>query len=364
MMATDTATPSNGSALRRHWVALLGIATLAVIIALVVLVPGLRTLAADTWHEMINIQPIYLALIVVFKVTQALFSALTWCNALQAGWPRARLPYRFVLGLDQGQDALNTVAPARAGTWAMLGTYTISIPGARAPKMLAVWAVQALAFSLFAAINYTIVAIGLPNRSQGSGGITDRMSGFISDHPLAAAGIVAAIVLLVIIVAVKGRRSLQETRQQVREGLAILGTPSRYFRLLFLPSLGSYIFRCASYITMLAAFGIPISIWTVTLALSAQSVAGAVRITPGGIGTTQAIDVIALRDYASPETVTAYSLSDIAISAIVSLTLAITALLSAYGWHGTLRIVRRRKNPVLLTTPRRAAHGGKPTIEG
>jgi uncharacterized membrane protein YbhN (UPF0104 family) len=246
----------------------------------------------------------------------------------------------------------------------MLSVFMLSIPGARAPKMLAVWAVQSLAFGLFAAINYTIVAIGLPNRSQESGGLTDRISGFVSDRPLASAGIATVLVVLIVLVTVKGRRSLQETRRQVREGLAILGTPSRYVRLIFLPSLGSYLCRCASHITMLAAFGIPISIWTVSLALSAQSVAGAVRITPGGIGTTQAIDVIALRDYAPPEVVTAYSLAGLAISAVVSFSLAIIALFSAYGWHGTLHIVRRRKTTILLPTPTQPAHSGKPSVDG
>jgi hypothetical protein len=86
---------------------------------------------------------------------------------------------------------------------------------------------------------------------------------------------------------------------------------------------------------LLAAFGIPVTMWTLALALGSNALAGAVRITPGGFGTTQAIDVIALRDYASPEVVTAYSLSEIAITAVVSSTIALAALLSVSGWHGT-----------------------------
>jgi len=340
--ASESATSSNGSALRRHWTALVGIATLIAIIALVVIVPGLRALAADTWREMIAIRPAYLAVIVALKIAQSLFSALIWRNALLAGWPQTPVPFRLVLGLDQGQDAVNSVAPARAGTWAMLGMFVMSIPGARAPKMLAVWAVQSLAFGLFAAINYTIVAVGLPNRTQQGGHLTEDISGFVSGRPVASAGIAAVIIALAIVIAIKGRRSLRDARRQVREGFAILGTPSRYIRMIFLPTRGSFLCRVASSVAMLAAFGIPISIWTVALALSAQSIAGAVRITPGGIGITQAIDVIALRDYAPAETVTAYSLAGFAISAIVSFSLAVIALLSVNGWHGTLHLVRQR----------------------
>ena len=115
---------------------------------------------------------------------------------------------------------------------------------------------------------------------------------------------------------------------------------------------------------LLAAFDIPVSVWTLALALGSHALAGAVRVTPAGLGTTQAIDVIALRDYAPPEIVTAYSLAGLAISAVVSFSLAIIALFSAYGWHGTLRIFRHRQSTMLLPTPNQPAHSGKPSVDG
>ena len=57
-----------------------------------------------------------------------------------------------------------------------------------------------------------------------------------------------------------------------------------------------------------------------------------VRLTPGGIGPSQALDVIALSAYAEPEVVTAFSLASLAASAIVSGSLAIIGLLSARRW--------------------------------
>ncbi len=349
--------------LRRHWITLAALLVLAGMLLLVILDDDLRALAADTWREMLGISPLFLALIFALKVAQTFFSAITWRNALLAAWPRANLPYRFVLGIDQGQDALNTVAPARAGTWAMLGIFAVSIPGARAPKLLAVWAVQSLAFGFFSLLTYAVVAIGLPERAQEGGGMTDRVSTFASERPLLSAGIAGVLVVLLIIGVVKGHRSIRQTGQQIREGLAILGSPTRYVRLLFLPSLAAFLLRIATCVAMLAAFGIPVTVWTVALALGARSVAGAVRFTPGGIGTTQAIDVIALRDYAAPEVVTAYSLADFAISTIVSFAVAIIALFSLYGWHGTIRIIRRQKSPLLLAHRKQAVHGGKPSVD-
>jgi uncharacterized membrane protein YbhN (UPF0104 family) len=126
------------------------------------------------------------------------------------------------------------------------------------------------------------------------------------------------------------------------DGLAILGTPSRYIRLIFLPSLASYLLRTASNIVMMAAFGIPITLWTLSLVLGSRALAGAVRVTPGGLGTTQAMDVVVLGDYASADVITAYSLSDFAISAILSFAVAIPALLSVNGWNGTKSLLRYR----------------------
>jgi hypothetical protein len=297
------------------------------LIALVTFQPDLRALAASTWREMRSISPVSLALIFAFKVMQALLSALVWRNLLGAAWPGTSIPYRFVLGVDQGQDTVNTVLPARGGTWAMLGIFKLSIPRARPSKILAVWAVQNLAYLLFAGVTYIIVAVGLPGQTGGTGGLTD----FVSSKPWLAGVIGVAFLAALATIAIVGRRKLGEVRRQVREGVAILRTPRRYIRLVFLPSLAAYGFRCAAYATLLSAFSIPVTVWTLALSLGSNALAGTVRITPAGLGTTQAIDVVALRDYAAPEQVTAYSLSEIAITAIVSFTVSVVALLSVIG---------------------------------
>ncbi len=338
---TDIAVPAPESPGRRRWATWGAVMLLVALIVLVARLPGLRGLAADTWREMRSIPPLSLALIFACKVLQSLCSALTWRNALHAAWPNANLAYRFVLGVEQGQVAVNTVAPARAGTWAMLGVYGLSIRGARAPKLLAVWGVQNLAFLLFAAVNYTVIAVGLPSQQGPGGGPTDRVIGFVQNQPLAAGAGAVVVVTLLIAVAVMARRRIGQARRQVAEGLAILRPPVRYFRLIFLPSLASYAFNCMAYVLLLGAFGIPVTIWTLTLALGSNALAGAVRITPGGLGTTQAIDVIALRAYAPADVVTAYSLSEIAITAVASATIAVVALVSLSGGRGAPRLLHR-----------------------
>jgi len=339
-MAIEQALPVPQPTARRPWVSWLTILGLVSLIALVAIHPGLRDLASHTLRHMRSIPPGSLALLFLFKAGQSLCSALTWYNALRAAWPTSSPAYRFVLGVEQGQVAVNTVAPMRAGTWAMLGVFDMAIPHARPPKLLTVWGVQNLAFVAIAAMVSLFIAIGLPGRTQAGSGAFDRGRELAAHHPLPALLVAIVVVAAVIVLANRIRGRIGDVRQQVTEGLAILRTPGRYLRLMVLPSLASWLFSCAAYVVLLRAFHIPVTIWTLALALGSNALGGAIRITPGGLGPSQALDVIALRDYAPAEVVTAYSLSEIAISAIVSTSLALGAMLSISGWRGTRHVFR------------------------
>jgi hypothetical protein len=288
---------------------------------------------------MLSISPRLLALIFLLKIGQALYSGLVWRNALLCAWPLRPLPYGFVLGVEQGQIAVNTVMPARAGTWAMLGIFAYAIGNVRPAKLVAVWGVQSLAYGVFAAISYAIIAIGIPNQEGGADGPVARVRSFAADRPAVTAAVVVVLAVAGAIGLVLARRKLPSARQQVIEGLAIIRPPARYLRLLFLPSLISYGFGVASYIVLLHAFDIPVTIFTVALALGSNALSGAVRITPGGLGTSQALDVIALTAYAPTDIVTAYSLSELAITAVVSITISIVALVASTGLRGTSHLI-------------------------
>jgi uncharacterized membrane protein YbhN (UPF0104 family) len=130
---------------------------------------------------------------------------------------------------------------------------------------------------------------------------------------------------------------VMKLREQFVAGIAIVGSPTRYARFIFLPVLISYACRYGMTITIMSAFGIPITPSTVALALASHQIAGAIRFTPGGFGTTQAIDVVTLHAFASSSTIAAYSLTQGVLMTSLTLVSGLVALLWAIDYRADRR---------------------------
>jgi hypothetical protein len=90
-----------------------------------------------------------------------------------------------------------------------------------------------------------------------------------------------------------------------------------------------------------------------------HGLARTVQVTPGGFGTTQAFDLVALRGIAPIEVITAYSLSQAAILLVFNITFGLVALTWAFGWDRTARLIRFRGRrdavTVAIAAPRASA---------
>jgi hypothetical protein len=329
--------------LRSHRASWLALTILGGIVALVALQPGLRSLAGDTWRELRTISVEWLAIIILARIGQAIFSAVCWRNALTHAFPRFALPFRFMLGLDQGQDALNTLTPARGGTITMIAALRLTIRGATTPKLLAVLAIQNLPFLMFGLLLAAVLAIGLPDRIREENTLFSSAADFVARHPVWSWAIFGVVIVGVLAALYLMRSRIDDVRNEVREGLALLGTPIDYIRLVVAPAFISYLFRWLGVVALLGAFGIPVTFWTAALAIGSSAAGGAVRVTPGGVGPSQALDVIALSAYAPAETVTAFSLANLAVSAVVSTSLALVGLLTGNRRRGIYTVMRARR---------------------
>jgi uncharacterized membrane protein YbhN (UPF0104 family) len=341
MSALSLGTLSSYRSSKRAWFALVSMLAIAALL-LILFDATIRTSALETWQRMAAMQPRMLALIVLLKIGQAIFSAMIWRNILCAAYPKEDISYKFVLGVDQGQDAINAIAPAKAGTWALLSAFRFSIPGARMPTMLGVWAVQSIGFFVFAVINMIVLAITVPGAVGDRPSIFSAVTNFFANRPFVAWPALLIMALIAVVAVFRLRPAISRTRKQLALGGAILGSPRRYLLIVFLPTAMNMVFRCAVSIALLSSFDIPVTPATVSLSLASQSVAGAVKVTPGGLGTTQAINVVAFQAFASAEAVTAYSLTETALTAIISLLIGIVALFWAFGWTRSRTMLSRR----------------------
>ena len=99
------------------------------------------------------------------------------------------------------------------------------------------------------------------------------------------------------------------------------------------PSAASYVCRIGVNIVFMAAFGIPVTAFTVFLVASSHMLSGIFAITPGGVGQTQALDVATLSRYAPTKSVAAFSITQDSMLTIWNVVLGIAVMLWAFGWH-------------------------------
>jgi hypothetical protein len=186
-----------------------------------------------------------------------------------------------------------------------------------------------------------LVIFGVANAGFGEqGGFLDRVADFFVEWPLLAVLMTALIISLLVALLRRSRHWLREFVAQMAMGGAILRSPGRYILSVVVPTLLAFALRWGVTGTLLLAFGVAPSLETLLRVNVSHGLARTVQVTPGGFGTTQAFDLVALRGIASIEVITAYSLSQAAILLVFNIAFALVALTWAFGWDRTARLIR------------------------
>lgn len=72
------------------------------------------------------------------------------------------MPFKIAWGASQGGTAINAVAPAQAGTVAMIGMFRASIPGSSVAGLTSATVVESFFFAAVSVLTVVVVAIFLP----------------------------------------------------------------------------------------------------------------------------------------------------------------------------------------------------------
>jgi uncharacterized membrane protein YbhN (UPF0104 family) len=313
----------------------------------------------DVWRWVLHVferigdmSPYWLVLALALKTGESALIGLVWRNILRASYPRSGVRFKTAWGASQGGTAINAVVPAQGGTAAMIGILRAKVPGSTVSGLAVATVVQS-AFFLAVSVLIVIVTAVFRPRTVSKGSPSDETASFLGSHP-------SVLVLLLALLAIAGyflwprvKPRVLDEWHKAKQGAQIFADWGSYARDVATPSAASYTCRVGVNVVFMAAFGVPITLFTVFLVASSHMLSQLFAITPGGVGQTQALDVATLRRYASSHDVAAFSITQDSVLTLWNVVLGIVVMLWAFGWRQLMALLprrpRRRTNSVSVS---------------
>jgi uncharacterized membrane protein YbhN (UPF0104 family) len=273
----------------------------------------------------VRLAPLGVAL--AFHTTNLLLRTRAWYSIVRAAYPGVRYRWRSCAGAYFSGVGLNAIIPARGGDVLKLYLVRLRLPESTIPTVVATLLVETLVDTvvgpclfIYAYIEGVVPSLpDLPNLPA------FEWSAAVS-HPRLT-GIVVAIVVLVGLLflrhAIKVARDFWD---RVRQGFTILHQPRRYFATVVFPQALGWFCRVGTMYYMLRAFSIHASIRNALLVLVVGSVSTLLPLTPGGVGTQQALIVVVLAGQAPRSGLLSFSVGMQAIITAANAVLGFIAL--------------------------------------
>jgi uncharacterized membrane protein YbhN (UPF0104 family) len=283
----------------------------------------------------------WLVLALALKTAESAFIGLSWRNILRAAYPQSDLTFKTAWGASQGGTAINAIAPAQAGTAAMIGLFRTNIPGSSVAGVTSAAVVQSLFFTAVSVLMVVGAAIFRP-RTVSKGSPSDETGGFFASHPVLIPVVIVAVGAVLYFVWPRLKPWLLNQWHKAKQGAAIFRDWHRYASQVAMPSAASYCCRIGVNVVFMAAFGIPITAFTIFLIASSHMLSGLFAITPGGVGQTQALDIATLRGHAAASDIAAFSITQDSIMTIWNVVLGIVVMLWAFGLGQVKELLSRK----------------------
>jgi glycosyltransferase 2 family protein len=270
----------------------------------------------------------------VLETLQTTFAAVAWLTILRAAFPEAGIGFRPVLASYAVAVALNGFLPANIGTLVMMLMFVTLIAGATFAAVFSGFIVQKIPFTVLSVAVYVYLFATVP-------GSLSLELGFLSEHPVLSGVLALGAVALVVLVVRFFWRRATKLRDELKSGGAILGQPRRFMIGVALPEVASFAARLGIVAVFLAAFSIPVTFHTVIAITGANSISGSLSFTPGGVGVTQALNVVVLQSTTSSANATAYSVAQQLIVSAWDVLFAIVLVAWVFGWSGGRQLIKQ-----------------------
>jgi uncharacterized membrane protein YbhN (UPF0104 family) len=234
--------------------------------------------------------PLFLA--ICCHLLKTCCTSMAWRNTIAAAYPETRVRWRSIYAAYLSGVGVNAIVPARAGDAVKLYLAHRAVPGATYTALGSTLLVlsffdMAMAGLIFL---YALTLGVLPGI-----GSLGELPGFdfrwVARSPEFSLLLLLALVILAAVGLAWVRLHLEEFKQRVRQGFAVLADRTVYLRTVALWQAGDWTLRFVAIWFFLGAFGIDQTLRNVLLVQVTQSLATLVPISPGGIGTEQAFIV-------------------------------------------------------------------------
>lgn len=269
----------------------------------------------------------FLALAVLFHLGRITARSRAWRNVVAAAYPDAEVEWRDVFGGYLAGIGANAVLPGRGGDLLRLYIVKHRVEGATYPTLAATLLADGI-FDFLAAsllLGWALWAGILPGAD-----VLPNLPGvdwlWVFKNPgqaVVIAGFILAVGLVVVGLAYSRITAFWE---RVKQGLVILRTPHRYLREVALWDAADWTLRLTAVFFFLLAFGLPATPYNAFAYLVAGSLSTALPLTPGGIGTEQALLVFLFSDVGPASTILAFSVGVKLVIILVNVTSGLAAV--------------------------------------
>ena len=276
----------------------------------------------------------WLALGIACHLCKLLAVSRAWTNIVRAAYPKSRVVYRQMFGAYVAGTGVNAVIPARGGDVVRLFLAKRRVEGATYTTLISTSLLQTI-FDIVIATCFILWAITqhvLPGLNVlRSPSLPSLDYGWAFRHPVAGLVLVGLLLLLGTALVFWIAERVEEFKAKVAQGFAAFADRSYYVRHVVPWQLLDWSLRLATVFFFLRAFGIPATLHNALLVQVSQSLSTILPVSPGGIGTEQALLVYIFRNVASKSVALSFSVGMRVTLIIVNALVGFTAILLMTG---------------------------------
>jgi uncharacterized membrane protein YbhN (UPF0104 family) len=279
-------------------------------------------------HHLRAVEWKWLGIAVMCHVAKLVCVSRGWRNAIAAAYPETRVSWPRMFGAYVAGTGVNAVLPARSGDAVKLYIAKHRVDGSTYPTLAATIVLMTLFDAIVAScLAVWAIAIGVLPALKLLPDLPSLDFHWFFAHPRIGGAIVLGVLLTLLGILIWGARRVEEFWRRVRQGFAVLRTPSLYLRTVVFWQVLDWGLRLATVFFMLRAFGLPASVHNALLVQVSQSLATIFPLTPNGIGTEQGLLLYVFRGKAPRTVLLSFSVGMRITLTIVNAVLGFTAIL-------------------------------------